>query len=77
MLLGSDWPGAGREIPFCSQYSLRRTSSMLTMLRCSLSAASLRAFLNVGETRKFRVSLFVSSKRIGGCPAVVCASALL
>lgn len=38
---------------------------MFTMLRCSASAASFKTCLKVGETRRFRVSLFVSVNRIG------------
>ncbi|WP_175861991.1 hypothetical protein [Burkholderia cepacia] len=38
---------------------------MFTMLRCSASAASFKISLKIGETRSFKVSLFVLVNRIG------------
>lgn len=64
-------------MPLRSQYSHSSTSSMLTILRCSWSAASFKTFLKVGETRRFKVSLLVSVNRIDWCHAIVCAVALV
>lgn len=66
-------------MPLDSQKPATRTSNMFTMLRCSWSAAAFKASLKLGDTLRFRVSLFTSSNLMAprGCLCICVMVAVL